>query len=92
MDKLLKDATIIYHNGQKENYDKISLTSQGIYTGELKQRALKDSSGLMEYRYIPFENIDRIVYINRNGKEKTRKIKDIRGELVKWERKYLEHL
>ena len=88
MDKLLKNATIIYNDGTKENYEAISINLRGIYTGKIETEPKKNNGvRIFDHRFIPFENVKKIVYINENGYEKTRFLKDIREELEKWEKK-----
>ena len=87
MDKLLKNATIIYSNGSRENYEAISINSKGIYTGKIESGSKKNNEiKIFDHRFIPFENVKKITYINKNGNEKTSLLKDIREELEKWEK------
>ena len=88
MDKILKNATIIYTDGSKENYEAISINSKGIYTGNIESYSEKNSElKIFDHRFIPFNNVKKIIYINDEGYEKTRFLKDIREELEKWEKK-----
>jgi hypothetical protein len=36
-------------------------------------------SNFFDHRFIPFENVEKIIYINENGKENTNLFKDIEG-------------
>lgn len=67
MEKLIKNATIIYKNGFKKFCDAISITEKGVYTGHLK------SSNNMEFinsNFIPMDQIKKIFVFNENGKQK----------------------
>jgi hypothetical protein len=84
MDKLLKNATILYSDGSRENYEAISINSKGIYTGKIESDSKKNNElKIFDHRFIPFENVKKIIYINKDGKEKTRLLKEIREELKK---------
>ena len=73
----MKNATIIFRDGDEEYYEAISITTNGIYTGDMKKKSTKDkNSNFYNYRFIPFGNVEKIIYKNENGKEKTRVIQE----------------
>lgn len=84
MDKVLKNATIIYNDGSKENYEAISITLNGVYTGKIESNYKENNEvKIFDHRFIPFENIERIIYLNKSGKEKKYYCKDFREEKEK---------
>jgi hypothetical protein len=84
MDRLLKNAIILYTDGSRENYEAISINSRGIYTGKIDSGSKKNNElKIFDHRFIPFENVMKITYIDKNGNEKTSLLKDIREELEK---------
>jgi hypothetical protein len=84
MNKLLKNAKIIYNDGLKENYGAILISSNGIYIGEINNNSKNQNDiKIFDHRFIPFENVNKIIYINENGKEITRLLNDIWEELKK---------
>lgn len=84
MDKLLKNVTVIYIDGSKENYEAISITINGIYTGNIKLNSKENNEiKILDHRFIPFENVRKIVYRNDDGEEKISFLKDIMEELKK---------
>ena len=66
MEKIIENATIIYNNGKKEFYNAITVKENGIYTGDIK---------FINHSYIPKNQIQKIIFFNRNGKQKNIELK-----------------
>jgi hypothetical protein len=61
MEKIIENAKIIYKNGKKEFYNAITVEENGIYTGNVK---------FINQSYIPKNQIQKIIFLNKNGKSK----------------------
>ena len=76
MEKIIENATIIYKSGKKEFYNAITVKENGIYTGDIK---------FINQSYVPINLIQKIIFLNQNGKSKNLLIKNVnREEKIKW--------
>jgi len=73
MDKIIENATIILKNGKKEFYNAITVEENGIYTGDVK---------FINQSYIPKNQIQKIIFLNRNGKPKNIDLKKLYREEI----------
>jgi hypothetical protein len=67
MQDIIENATIFYKNGSKEIYNAISIMDKGVYTGEIRQiNPMED--GFVHQKFIPMDQIEKIIFLNKNGK------------------------
>ena len=71
MEKIIENATIIYKSGKKEFYNAITVKENGIYTGDIK---------FINQSYVPINLIQKIIFLNQNGKSKNLVIKNVNRE------------
>jgi hypothetical protein len=67
MQSIIENATIFYKNGFKEIYEAISVIDNGVYTGEIKSLD-KSYDEFVHQKFIPMDQIKRIIFLNKNGK------------------------
>ena len=79
MEKIIENATIIYKNGKKEFYNAISVKENGIFIGDIK---------FINHGYIPNNKIQKLIFLNRDGKSINFDLKKVkREEIIKWIKK-----
>jgi hypothetical protein len=69
MQNIIENATIYYKNGFKEIYDAISIIDKGVYTGKIKSIDT-NGGGFIHHKFIPKVQIQKIIFLNKNGKSK----------------------
>ena len=81
MKNIIEDATIIYKTGFKEIYDAIYIIDSGVYTGEIK--SIDKNIEFIQKKFIPKDQIEKIVFLNKNRKLKNIYFENNREEYVK---------
>jgi len=66
---IIENATITYKSGEKQLYDAIQITKQGVYTGHI----MTITEGREEFEdteFIPRDQIQKIMVCNKDGKSR----------------------
>ena len=69
MKNIIKNATIIYKSGIKKICDTISITEMGVYIGRLESKK-EINHNFVNYGFIPKNQIQKIIFFDKNGKSK----------------------
>ena len=73
MEKIIENATIIYHNGLKKIHDAISITDNGVYIGYIKYSNNTEKI-FVNNGFIPKDQIKKIVFSNNKVKPSEKNI------------------
>jgi hypothetical protein len=66
MNDIIQNATIVYKNGFSKNFEVITITEKGVYTGNKKSSEGREY--IVNYGFIPIDKIKKIIVFKENGK------------------------
>ena len=69
MKKIIENGTILFKNGLKKNYNVISLTKTGVYTG-YKDLSKTNKEKYIDQGFIPKDQIQKILVLDKHSRLK----------------------
>ena len=60
MNRIIKDAIIIYKNGSKEVFSAVSIDKNGVYPGHIITNSKGKQNTFIEHGFIPKDHIKKI--------------------------------
>jgi hypothetical protein len=76
MEKIIENGTILFKNGLKKNYDVISLTKTGVYTGH-KELSNANKEKYIDQGFIPKDQIQKILVFDKDSRVKEFDFKEL---------------